>query len=73
MNKKPNFVLCEKENATLYSGYFIKPKNNHTFDEIMNIINSTEMENYVYNTSGNFGGEYKSYTKKVLDMFPVKK
>ena len=71
MNKKAKFVYCDNVDVTLYSGYFIKPKKDITFEQILEIINSDELTNYIENTGGNFGGGYKSYTKKVLDLFPI--
>lgn len=71
MNKKANFIFCNNVDATLYSGYFIKPKGNITFEQILKIINSDALTDYIENIGGNFGGGYKSYTKKVLDLFPI--
>lgn len=71
MNKKANFIYCNNIEATLYRGYFIKPKNNISFEQILKIINSDDLTDYIENTGSDYRGGYKSYTKKVLDLFPI--
>lgn len=71
INKTPNFIHCKDVDTTLYSGYLIKPKNGYTIEQILKIINTTEMERYIYNTGGDLRGGYKQYSKKVVELFPI--
>jgi len=69
MNKKPNFILSEEENATFYSGYCIKYKGN--YEKLLEQLNSKRMEEYIAVSSRDFRGGWKAYNKKVLQDFII--
>jgi methylase of polypeptide subunit release factors len=69
MNKKPNFILSELEECTLYSGYFIKYDGD--YNELLKELNSKRMEEYIQNNSRDFRDGWKAYNKKVLENFEV--
>jgi hypothetical protein len=69
MNKKPNFILSELEECTLYSGYFIKYEGD--YKELLKELNSQRMEEYIQNNSRDFRDGWKAYNKKLLENFEV--
>lgn len=69
MNRKPNFILYENEECTLYSGYCIKY--NGDFDKLLTQLNSKEMEEFVEMSSRDFRGGWKAYNKKVIEEFVI--
>ena len=74
MNKKPNFIYSENEEATLYSGYFLKLKENPSpkrYKKLIKQLNSKRMAEYVAISSRDFQGGWKAYSKKVVEDFMV--
>lgn len=69
MNKKPNFVYCDNEDAVFYSGYAIKYNGN--YDDLLSKLNTVEMENYISISARDYRSAWKSYNKTVLMEFPV--
>jgi len=69
MNKKPNFILHENEECTLYSGYCIKYKGDNNF--LLDKLNSDEMQRFVEMSSRDFRGGWKAYNKKVIEEFVI--
>jgi predicted RNA methylase len=69
MNKEPNFILYENEEATLYSGYCIKYKGD--YDNLLSILNSKEMKDYISISSRDFRGGWKAYNKRILEEFVI--
>lgn len=69
MNKEPNFVLAENEEALFYSGYSIKY--NGDYDELLPKINSEEMKQFIQISSRDYRGAWKAYNKKVVAEFPI--
>ena len=69
MNAKPNFILHEREDCTVYSGYFIKYDGD--YHALLPRLNSTEMEQFVAVSSRDFRGAWKAYSKKVIEDFVV--
>ncbi|GLU56468.1 DNA methyltransferase [Dyadobacter frigoris] len=69
INKKPNFILSEEEDCTVYSGYFLK------FDgcyvKLLEQLNSQRMEHFIKVLGRDFRGGYKGYNKKILENFIV--
>ncbi len=74
MNKEPNFIFHENEEATLYSGYFMKLKENPTperYQKLLEQLNSPAMADYVAVSSRDFRGGWKAYSKRVVEDFPI--
>jgi hypothetical protein len=69
MNKKPNFILSELEECTLYSGYFIKYEGD--YNKLLKELNSKRMEEYIQNNSRDFRDGWKANNKNVLENFEV--
>lgn len=69
MNKKPNFIFCEDENSTFYSGYCIKYKGD--YKELLKKLNSPEMEEYIKIAGRDFRGGWKAYNKKIVQEFKI--
>jgi type I restriction-modification system DNA methylase subunit len=69
MSLKPNFVICNKKNATFYGGYGIFYKGNLLF--LKKILNSQIMDYYITKTSKFYAGGYKSFTKTFLKNFSI--
>lgn len=69
MGAEPNFILCKDEDTTVYSGYFMKCDGN--YNDLLDIINSKKMENFIAVSGRSFGGGWKSYSKKILERFPI--
>lgn len=69
INLKPNFILSQNEEATFYSGYSIKYNGN--YEELLNKLNSKEMEDFISVSSRDFRGGWKGYNKKILENFVV--
>jgi methylase of polypeptide subunit release factors len=69
ISKKPNFILSELEECTLYSGYFIKYDGD--YHKLLNELNSKRMEEYIHAHSRDFRNGWKAYNKKVLENFEV--
>lgn len=69
MNREPNFILHENEEATFYSGYCIK------FDGdargLLNQLNSARMAEFIAVSGRDFRGGWKAYNKKVVEEFPI--
>lgn len=69
MNAKPKFILHEREDCTIYSGYFIKYEGD--WQALLACLNSSEMEKFVAVSSRDFRGAWKAYSKKVIEDFVV--
>ena len=67
MNKKPNFIFSEFEEATFYSGYCIKYHGDYNY--LLTKLNSKEMEEYIKITARDFRGGWKAYNKKLCKNF----
>ena len=75
MALNPTFVVCEKENATFYSGYGIFPKIEPFTDLYLlkKILNSEIMKVYIESTSKSYRGGWKSYSKTFIKNFGIPK
>ncbi len=71
MNRHPNFQQCPNPEATFYSGYCIKPKYPYTLDNLLNSLNSDEMDFFIKHTSRPYQGGWMSYAKSFIEKFPV--
>jgi len=69
MSLKPNFIICNKKNATFYGGYGIFYKGDLTF--LQKILNSKIMDYYIEKTSKFYSGGYKSFAKAFLSNFSI--
>ena len=69
MNKKPNFILTENEQATFYSGYCIKYNGKHEY--LLKQLNSERMKEYIQVTARDFRGGWKAYNKKIIQEFII--
>ncbi len=69
MNKKPNFILSEYEDATFYSGYCIKY--NGDYEYLLKQLNSERMKEYIQITAMDFRGGWKAYNKKIVQEFMI--
>lgn len=70
MNRKPNFVLYENADCTVYSGYFINYDGD--WKALLEKLNSDAMKNFVAMSSRDFRGAWKAYSKKVIEDFIVR-
>lgn len=64
INKAPNFILCEEDETTFYSGYCIKSKWNPHW--LLERLNSQKMADHIDTFGRDFQGGWKSYSKSVL-------
>ena len=73
MNKRPNFQQCPDPNATFYSGYCVKPKPDSGIGiaELLESLNSDDMDFFIRNTSRPYQGGWMSYAKSFIKKFPV--
>ena len=69
MNKKPNFILSEMEEATFYSGYCIKYEGDYHY--LLKQLNSQRMKEYIQITARDFRGGWKAYNKKIVQEFII--
>ena len=69
MNKEPNFILSEYEDATFYSGYCIKYEGNYNF--LLKQLNSKRMKEYIQTAARDFRGGWKAYNKKIVQEFMI--
>ncbi len=69
MNARPNFILYENEDCTLYSGYCIKYKGDE--EKLLEQLNSDRMFRYIEASSRDFRGGWKAYNKKVVENFVI--
>jgi len=69
---KVNFHLLE-EDVYVYSGIFITKKTEHSWDIIIDILNSEEFKRYIMITSKDLSSGYKFITPKLIKDFPIKK
>jgi len=67
MNKVPKFILHAHEQATVYSGYFIKYEGD--YEKLLNQLNSKEMADYMAVAGRDFRGGWKGYSKKIVANF----
>ena len=73
MNLRPNFQQCPSPEATFYSGYCIKPKPHSpiALTEMLNALNSEDMEFFIKSTSKPYQGGWMSYAKSFIEKFPL--
>ncbi|WP_353719590.1 N-6 DNA methylase [Dyadobacter sp. 676] len=69
INRKPNFILYENPDVTVYSGYFIKYDGDYQM--LLEQLNSQRMADFVAVAGRDFQGGYKGYNKKVIENFIV--
>ncbi len=69
MNKKPNFILSENEEASLYSGYYIKYSGDA--HALITQLNSEAMAKFIEISGRDFRGGWKAYNKKIVQEFPI--
>ena len=69
MNRQPNFILHEQEDATFYSGYCIKYEGDCRL--LLEQLNSTRMAAFMAVSARDFRGGWKAYNKKVVEEFPL--
>lgn len=69
MNKEPNFILSEIEEATFYSGYCIKYEGDYEY--LLKQLNSNRMKEYIQITARDFRGGWKAYNKKIVQEFII--
>ncbi|MCS6794796.1 MAG: N-6 DNA methylase [Raineya sp.] len=69
MNKKPNFILVENEEATFYSGYCIKYEGDYEF--LLKQLNSDRFAEFIAASSRDFRNGWKAYNKKVVEEFII--
>jgi len=75
MALNPTFVVCEKEDATFYSGYGIFPKIKPFTDLYLlkKILNSEIMKIYIETVAKSYQGGWKSYSKTFIKNFGLPK
>ena len=71
MNRRPNFQLCPDPDATFYSGYCVKPKDDVDPEKLLDALNSDDMDFYICHTSRPYQGGWMSYAKSFIKDFPV--
>ncbi|WP_292461264.1 Eco57I restriction-modification methylase domain-containing protein [Methanothermococcus sp.] len=69
LNKKPNFIVWEKEDYTFYAGYCIKYDGD--LHELAKELNSSDMEFYINHVSRSYQNNYKSYSKTFIKNFGI--
>ncbi|MCC7506782.1 MAG: Eco57I restriction-modification methylase domain-containing protein [Saprospiraceae bacterium] len=69
MNRQPNFILHEREDATFYSGYCIKYDGDYR--QLLEQLNSPRMAEFIAVSGRDFRGGWKAYNKKVMEEFPL--
>lgn len=67
MNKSPKFILYAHEEATVYSGYFIKYAGD--YEKLLTQLNSKAMADYMAIAGRDFRGGWKGYSKKIVANF----
>ena len=71
INNKPTFIYHDKA-CFFYSGYCITLKNDkYSYSDVLNLLNSDEMKEFVEYSSGNFSSGYKSYKKSIIMNFSI--
>lgn len=75
MNPYPDFQICPIPTTTFYSGYSVKPKplSGIALDELLDILNSDDMDFYIRNTSRQYQGGWYSFAKSFIEKFPVRR
>ncbi len=69
MNEKPNFVYTANNEATIYSGYFIKYTGNN--NNLLTQLNSERMAEFIQHSARDLQGGWKTYSKKIIADFMV--
>lgn len=69
INRYPQFVYCDEEDATFYSGYCIKF--NGDYHKLLAQLNSDRMKTFIDVSSRDFRGGWKAYNKKIIEEFPI--
>lgn len=65
ISKEPNFALCDDTEAVVYGGYYLRGINILDSD-LIRLLNSKYMSEYVYFMASDLRGGYKQYTKHVI-------
>jgi hypothetical protein len=69
INKEPNFILSNYEDATFYSGYCIKY--NGDYEKLLEQLNSKRMKEYIEVSARDFRNGWKAYNKKIVQEFII--
>jgi type I restriction-modification system DNA methylase subunit len=69
MNKEPNFILSENEEASFYSGYCIKYKGDYS--TLLQQLNSIRMKKYIARSARDFRSGWKAYNKAIVGEFII--
>lgn len=67
MSDKPRFMVCDDENALIYSGYGIRYDGD--LYDLSKKLSSSEMEDYVTKLGTDFRGGWKGYSKTIIQEF----
>lgn len=71
MNPEPNFQICNDPDTLFYSGYCVKPKINISLEDLINELNSPEMDQHIRMFAQSFRGGWFSYAKRYIQDFPI--
>jgi len=71
MNKYPNFIEINVEDALFYSGYCLLTS--HETVSILEQLNSDRMYDFISISSRDFRGGWKGYNKKVVQEFTIQR
>lgn len=71
MGKTPHFEIPDNDEATVYSGYFLKPKNPAHMNRLLAVLNSSDMEFYIKYKSRPYRSGYWSFSKTNIENFPI--
>jgi adenine-specific DNA-methyltransferase len=69
INDRPNFILYDNPDCTVYSGYFIKYDGDYDF--LLKHLNSERMNGYIQLAGRDYQGGYKGYNKRVVENFRI--
>jgi len=71
MGNKPTFITVDEHDSLIYCGYAIFPKNEEDFQILEKVLNSELMWFYLYKTSKNYSGGFKSFAKNYIKNFSI--
>jgi hypothetical protein len=71
MGNKPTFITVDDHDSLIYCGYAIFPKNEEDFQILEKVLNSELMWFYLYKTSKNYSGGFKSFAKNYIKNFSI--
>lgn len=69
MSDKPKFLVCENEDALIYSGYGIHYDGD--LYALSDKLSSPAMEDYIKKMGADFRGGWKGYSKTIIQEFTV--